>query len=298
MERHLSTYPGVVGGADGFAKSTWPAVSTFAHTGKSALAYKPDVFVREDAPELWDRQRGIMSIESAIGDLKGYTRAEHVPKSSYRDSSMCVVIPTRDDSLRIKFVERLNAMMPLMNQRRYMFFVSGAEVGQAYNDMVKAILENPELSSCRYLMTIEDDTLVPPDAALKLCESIEAGPFDGVGGMYWTKGDFNMPMIYGDPAEYARTGRLEFRPLDPTPALAAGNSLIECNGIANGCTLFRMQAFRDVPAPWFQTLSDPSVGAMTQDLYWCRKARLAGKRFAVDMRVKCGHVDWKTGIVY
>ena len=264
MERHLSTYPGEVG------KSTQMLAT------------------------LGDK----VNISEALGDMKGYARAEHIPKSSYRDSSMCVIVPTRDDSVRVKWLERFNGIVWPMNQRRYVFFVSGAEVGQAYNDTLKAILEHPELGSCRYLLTIEDDTLVPSDCALKLCESIEVGPFDGVGGMYWTKGDFNMPMVYGDPAEYARSGRLEFRPLDPSAALAAGNTLIECNGIANGCTLFRMQSFRDVSAPWFQTLNDPGVGAMTQDLFWCRKARLAGKRFAVDMRVRCGHIDWKTGIVY
>lgn len=238
-----------------------------------------------------------IKIDDAKHTMLGYERIEHVPKTSFRDSSMVVLIPTRDDTLRVKFVERLNNIAWPMNQRRYLFFVSGAEVGQAYNDMVTMALAHPELGSCRYLMTIEDDTLPPPRAALDLLESIELGPFDGVGGMYFTKGDINMPMVYGDPALFARTGRLEFAPLDPTAALQQGG-VIECNGIANGCTLFRMQAFRDVAGPWFQTLNDPGVGAMTQDLFWCRKARLAGKRFAVDCRVRCAHADWKTGTYY
>jgi hypothetical protein len=238
-----------------------------------------------------------IKIDDAKQTMLGYERIEHVPKSSFRDTSMVVIVPTRDDTLRIPFVERLNALMPMMNQRKYMFFVSGAEVGRAYDEMVAMVLAHPELGTCRYLMTIEDDTLPPQDAILRLTESIEIGPFDGVGGMYWTKGDYNMPMIYGDPAEFARTGRLEFGPRDPTEALERGG-IIECNGIANGCTLFRMQAFRDVPGPWFQTLNEAGVGAMTQDLFWCRKARLAGKRFAVDCRVRCAHADWKTGTLY
>lgn len=238
-----------------------------------------------------------IKIEDAKATMLGYQRVEHIPKSSYRDSSMVVLVPTRDDTLRTKFVERLNGIMWPMNQRRFLFFISGAEVGKAYDEMIGMILAHPELSTCRYVMTIEDDTLPPQDAAQLLLESIEIGPFDGVGGMYWTKGELNMPMIYGDPAEFARTGRLEFAPRDPTEALHRGG-IIECNGIANGCTLFRMQSFRDVAGPWFQTLQEVGVGAMTQDLFWCRKARLAGKRFAVDCRVRCGHADWKTGIIY
>lgn len=239
-----------------------------------------------------------VSIAEASNTMLGYDRIEHVPKASFRDTSMCIIIPTRDQFMHTRVVQSLNALMYPMNQRRFMFFVSGAEVGLAYNEMVQQILSTPELASCRYLLTIEDDMLIPQDAVLKLCESIEIGPFDGVGAMYFTRGDFNMPQIYGSPEEYARTGRLEFRPLDPTAALANGNSLLECNGIAMGCSLFRMQSFRDVPGPWFQTLNEPGVGAMTQDLFWCRKAKLAGKRFCVDMRVRCGHMDLKTGIVY
>lgn len=239
-----------------------------------------------------------VSIAEASKGMKGYERIEHVPKSSFRDTSMCIIIPTREPHLQIPFVQKLQSIMWPMNQRRYMFFVSGAEVGLAYDEQLKGILAHPELASCRYLLTLEDDMLIPGDAVLKLCESIEIGPFDAVGGMYFTKGDFNMPQIYGDPAEHARTGRLEFRPLDPTPALAAGNAIVECNGIAMGCSLYRMELFRQIPGPWFQTLNEYGVGAMTQDLFFCRKAKLAGKRFAVDLRVRCGHVDWKTGEIY
>ena len=238
----------------------------------------------------------------------GQQRIKHVPRSSYIDSSMVVIIPSRSPDpvpgggdqwpwLHHAFQQRLQGLMWPMNQRRFMFLVTGAEVGKAYDEQVAAVLAHPELGTVKYILTIEDDTLPPQDAVLKLVESIEAGPFDGVGGLYWTKGEFNMPMCYGDPVEFARTGVLDFRPRDIVQALQRGE-IMECNGIAMGCSLFRTQSFRDVPGPWFQTLNELGKGSMTQDLFWCAKARRAGKRFAVDMRVVCGHADWRSGVIY
>jgi len=108
-------------------------------------------------------------------------------------------------------------------------------------------------------------------------------------------------MAYGDPAEYARTGVLDFRPRDVREALAAGQ-IMPVNGIAMGCALWKMSLFREIPAPWYVTLNDlvPGKGVigMTQDLSFCQRAIQAGKRLAVDLRVKVGHLDIGSGTVY
>jgi len=188
-----------------------------------------------------------------------------------------------------------------MNAKRAIMYCEGDEVGHAYNRMIEFLLAHPELSKWRYVLTIEDDNIPPADAHVRLIESIEAGPFDAVGGLYFTKGEGGMPMCYGDPAEYARTGVLDFRPRDVRAAVQHGH-IVECNGIAMGCTLYRMDLFRELPGPWFVTVADviPNAGAacMTQDLYFCERARRKGKRFAVDCRVKVGHLDINTGIVW
>jgi hypothetical protein len=63
-----------------------------------------------------------------------------------------------------------------------------------------------------------------------------------------------------------------------------------------------MDLFRSLPEPWFVTVADivPDKGPQmfTQDLYFCMNAKKAGKRFAVDLRVKVGHMDVATGVVY
>jgi hypothetical protein len=193
------------------------------------------------------------------------------------------------------------ALIAPMNQKRAMFFTSGHEVGQAYDAMIRSVLDHPQLRDWRYVLTLEDDNIPPPDAHLRLLESIEWGKYDAVSGLYFTKGEINMPMAYGDPAEHARTGVLEFRPRDVREALAAGQ-IMPVNGIAMGCALWRMSLFREIAAPWYVTLNDwvPGKGivGMTQDLQFTQRAVQAGKRFAVDMRVKVGHLDVASGNVY
>ena len=130
--------------------------------------------------------------------------------------------------------------------------------------------------------------------------SIEEFKFDAVSGLYFTKGDFNMPMAYGDPDTFRTTGVLDFKPRNINDALKRGQ-VMEVNGIAMGCSLYRMDLFREIPKPWFVTLSDMTPEgpkAYTQDLYFCERARRMGKRFGVDMRVKVGHLDINTDFVY
>lgn len=230
----------------------------------------------------------------------GFERVQAIPGSTYRDSSTVLVIPTRG-MMHHRFVATLHNLIAPMNQKRAMLFCAGDEVGHAYNRMIQNVLDNPDLSKWRYVMTIEDDNLVPPDAHVRLLESIEWGKYDAVSGVYFTKGDINMPMAYGDPVKFKQTGVLDFTPLDVRAALAHGN-VVECNGIAMGCSLYRMDLFREIPPPWFVTVADvipeKGVQCFTQDLHFCQRAKHAGKRFAVDMRVKVGHLDVNSGVVY
>lgn len=241
----------------------------------------------------------------------GFERVEHIAGSTYKDASTVIVIPTRgkymldgkeiDGLIPAKVVSAWQGLISPMNQKRAILFASGHEVGKAYDAMITMILAHPELRNWKYILTLEDDNIPPPDAHLRLLESIEQFKYDAVSGLYFTKGDINMPMAYGDPAEYARTGVLGFQPRDVKAALAAGQ-IMPVNGIACGCALWRMDLFREIPAPWYVTLNDvvPGKGVvgMTQDLSFCKRAREAGKRFATDMRVKVGHLDVASGTTF
>jgi len=249
-----------------------------------------------DAATIMMPTRDVVSALSA----SGFDRVEQISGATYKDNSTVIIIPTRG-MIHWKVIQAWQSLLPLMNQKRAVLFATGHEVGKAYNEMITNILANPELSKWKYVLTLEDDNMPCPDAHVRLIESIDFGKYDAVSGIYFTKGDYNMPMAYGDPDEFKRTGILDFRPRDIRQALQQGH-IMEVNGIAMGCALWRMDLFRDIPPPWFNTVNDVIEGkgsaCFTQDLNFCEKAKRAGKTFAVDMRAKVGHLDTVSGLVY
>ena len=208
---------------------------------------------------------------------------------SYRDLSTVIVIPTRGGrSLCPRFVSSVISLMRPMNQLCFgPIFMSGMEVGAAFNSAVETILGNPVLSKCRFMFTIEDDNIVPADCLLKLYESMR--DFDVVGSLYWTKGEGGQPMIYGNPNE---------APLNFAPQRVVSGTVQRCNGVGMGATLFKLDLFRKIQAPWFETIQDTQRGAFTQDLSFCLKACKMGARIGVDTRVRVGHLDIENNHVW
>ena len=75
-------------------------------------------------------------------------------------------------------------------------------------------------------------------------------------------------------------------------------SLLLRNG-RMGFNLWRMSFFKDdkLRKPWFKTVFG-AEGLGTQDLYFWGDARKYGHRCAIDTRVKVGHYDLATDLVW
>jgi hypothetical protein len=214
----------------------------------------------------------------------------------YKDASTVCLIPTRG-KIPWRVVQSWWNMMTPMNQQFFRMGMVGMEVGHAYSTAIDQIIHEPNLRNWKYILTLEEDNIPPPDGLLKLIRVLEELPdIAAVGGLYWTKGEAGQPMIYGNPADVP----LNFRPIPPDP----GGNVIECNGLGMGFTLFRMDLFKDerIQRPWFQTVQkyDPAAGssAFTQDLYFFQNAKKYGYRFAVDCSVRVGHYDYENDIVW
>ena len=161
----------------------------------------------------------------------GFERVKHIPGSTYKDASTVVIIPTRSIAAEVekkrrakkeghvfdekdievfgidqRVISAWRGMLSPMNQQRAELFASGHEVGQAYNDMIAQVLAHPQLKKFKYVLTLEDDNIPPPDAHIRLLEIIEQFKFDAVSGIYFTKGEINMPMAYGDPSRVRAYG--------------------------------------------------------------------------------------------
>lgn len=221
--------------------------------------------------------------------------------ASYRDGSTVLVVPTRG-TIHYKVASAWENMFPPMNQKRAKLYAVGDEVGRAYNDTMKMVLAHPHLSTFKYVMTLEDDNLPPPDAQVKLLDSLHVSKFDAMSGLYYTKGPLNMPMAFGDPKSLLETGRMDFRPRDIVKALEHGGNILEVNGIAMGCAVWKMELFKEFAPPWFVTVNEfipyEGIKHITQDLFFCERLRRGGKRLGVDLRVHVGHLDVETGVIY
>ena len=211
---------------------------------------------------------------------------------TYQDLSTICIIPTRG-VIPAKVVQSWWSMMVPMNQKFIRTFVIGMEVGAAYTQAIEQILANPILRTWKYIMTLEEDNMPPPDGLLKLYENMDK--FDVVGGLYWTKGDAGQPMIYGD----INLPEMNFIPQIPIPEICQ-----ECNGLGMGFNLYKMDIFRDprVPRPYFKTLQEfsPATGVRgySQDLYFYEGIRKLGYKVGCDTRIKVGHYDLENDIVW
>lgn len=204
----------------------------------------------------------------------------------YEDLSTVCVCPTRG-KIAARVVQSWMGMIRPMNQPFVgPVFIEHMEVADAYNAAVEMIRANEQLRDFKYLLTLEEDNLPCPDSLLKLYESI--ADYDVVGGLYWTKGPLGQPMIYGRPGSVPAFAPQMIRE-------AEFGKVVRCNGLGMGFTLFRMDVFDRVEAPWFKTLQDWSQdeGArmMTQDLYFFENARKAGLKVGCDLRCPVGHFD-------
>ena len=210
---------------------------------------------------------------------------------TYQDLSTVIICPTRGD-IHARVVQSWMALMRPMNQKIIgPLFAIGLEVGDAYNQMIQMVLNSPDLSTWKYILTIEEDNTPPPDGLLKLYEHMDK--FDVIGGLYWTKGEGGQPMIYGDPNAI---------PKSFAPQMPQIDTVQPTNGLGMGFNLFKMECFKMMPPPWFKTLQDyiPGQGSrlMTQDLYFYEEGSKLGFHYACDTRVKVGHYDKARDIIW
>jgi len=206
---------------------------------------------------------------------------------SYEDLSTIIVTPTRGEGIHHRVVNSWMGLMKPMNQKVYgPVFVEKKEVGAAYQAAIEMVLSNPELSTWQYILTLEEDNCPPPDGLLKLYESMNK--YDAVEGLYWTKGEAGQPMCYGDPKSMPKNFIPQIPPIDKVK---------EYNGLGMGFTLFKLDMFKRLQPPWFRTVQE-NGHAFSQDLWFFDRAGREGFHFACDSRVKVGHFDANTNMMW
>jgi hypothetical protein len=239
---------------------------------------------------------------------------EYEETKVYRDQSIAWCVATRG-WYPAEVVDSWDMIQWPMNQfRTGRITMKGMEVASAYNLAARLVTDKKtayenfgdyakHVLKTKFIFTTEEDNIIPPYAVRDLLAAIFKCPdcgqevsgaewkcpkghkgYDGVSGLYSVKSDPPIPMAFGNPKD----GN-DFKPRSVKAAMKTGK-VIEVNGIAMGCALFRKALLKNVPKPWFATTE-----SMTQDLFFCKKAKKAGARFGVHCGVLVGHLDVNSG---
>lgn len=203
----------------------------------------------------------------------------------YTDLSTIAITPTRG-MIHYEVVGSWLCLRRPINHRWSHHLIAGYEVGAAYNKAVEHILANHQLANHRYLLTMEDDNLPPPDGLLMLFEHMDQ--YDVIGGLYWSKGEQAFPMVFGDPARPDTRFRIQ-------PPRA--HTIQPVRGTGMGFTLFKLDIFKQVAPPWFVT-EQADLRVIGHDLYFFEKIYQLGYKTAVDTRVRVGHLDVHSGVIW
>lgn len=208
----------------------------------------------------------------------------------YKDNSTIIVCPTRG-MFPTRVVQSWMKLMKPMNQQVVgPIFAESMKVDVAYESLFEYILSNDYLKKFKYVLTIEEDNLPPPDGLLKLYEHMDE--YDVVSGLYWAKGDLGFPMIFGDPSD----------PEDFKPAVPKPDTVQQANALGMGFNLFKLDMFNHIPKPWFKTVEGKDekggISGITQDMYFYQKAGKLGYKFACDTSILVGHYDSKKDVIW
>jgi len=287
------------------------------------------------------KQVSIQTVDQLLSQAHFRDSFKVLPRgNTFKDLSTVIIMPTRGSITEKKFlnckkcktkneyestithglhpifVEAYKRLVKPMNVPVLEMMPTGYEVGKAYNMAIENILATPALNKFKFILTIEDDNIIPfiPNTQgplMMLYETMEMG-FDVVGGLYWTKGDPSMPLLYGDPREKREAAAGMFKVRFPAKKQKPRRSgklnddgsdwtdgeIVLCNGSGMWLTLFKLDMFKDsrIEKPWFETINDHGtdktlgIRMYTQDLQFAEKARELGYRWAIDTRIKVAHL--------
>ena len=126
---------------------------------------------------------------------------------------------------------------------------------------------------CTHILFLDDDMIYPPDALERLLSHDK----DIVGAKYHNRRGGEKG---GEVIEY-----LENR---------SDTELFECIALGGGLLLVKSEVFRKVPQPWFWYKIAPSgMVMMSNDWFFCEKARESDYKIWCDPTIKPGHIGLK-----
>lgn len=177
-----------------------------------------------------------------------------------------------------------HSMATPMNYNHYHLQLRGMEVGEARN----VFADHAIGSDCKYLFFWDEDVACPPQTLPELIYKMDHTPdAAAIGGVYCLKREPAEPLVFRGNGN------------GPYWDWKAGE-FFEVTGIGMGCTLVRVEVFKDLKRPWFKTeynytkMLDGVAGleSWTEDLWFCQRIMDTGKwKIYCDSSLLCTHYD-------
>lgn len=181
-----------------------------------------------------------------------------------------------------------------MNVKHVMYPVIGRPREQARED----IIEKARELKARFVLMLDDDVVPPADGPMLLVRELEQHlEFDVIAGIVTSKHRNGEPMVFkgtdGGPYWRWKLGEV-----------------FEVDEIATAFMLIRTSLFDTLPKPWFRDLNtveeqkeagvlgEPKnvndivhKAEMSDDIFFCKKAKRAGHRILAHGAIICAHYD-------
>ena len=156
----------------------------------------------------------------------------------------------------------------------------GLTIDQARNSIASFFLEQ---TPSTYLFFWDCDTLLLPDAILKLLTTALTKKLPLVSGLYMERGMPHRPVIIdltleGNKVTYYK---IRYQTIDEVPR----GQVLECGVTPGGIFMVERSVFETMPAPWFAL--PPGIG---EDIYFSLKATKLGYKHYVDTDVEGIHL--------
>jgi hypothetical protein len=167
--------------------------------------------------------------------------------------------------------------------------------GQPVDVAREYFAETAIAQGCKYIFFWDEDVACPPQAVPELIYKMEHNPDAAViGGVYCLKRNPPEPLVFQGNGNGSCWD------------WKAGE-FFEVSGVGMGCTVVRVEVFKDLKKPWFKTAMDYTraldglggIESWSEDLWFCDRVNKT-KRWKVycDGSIICGHYDMDTSKRY
>ena len=184
-----------------------------------------------------------------------------------------IAVPSFDTKVDVDCVKSIYDLDRPYEAHVDLEFVTGYDCAKARNDIAKKAMDG----DYDYVFMVDSDIVLPKNALVKLL----LNQTDICFGVY--------PRKYKDEIEVIKAGKPYVWVVYKAEE-ANFEDVVEVKAAGFGCALIDTDVFKKISFPYFkyETYEDGSL--LSEDYYFCEKAKDYGYTIYADFGVRCGHI--------